>query len=126
VNYRLTVPGTPGSAIYPDHYQDLAASVAWVHSHTGDYGGDPDGEKQQWVAALGNNPDYLTATSATRLIRPGIGIPPIIGRGARHPTTAGHRDGIPRRRRAGQDPGHPDRRPISESRGGQPADQPIG
>lgn len=135
VNYRLTVPGTSGSAVYPDHYQDVAASVAWVHSHIGDYGGDPTriallghsagadivsnivteptylgevglrldviscagpldtegfdkmtatnadsgGEKQQWVAALGNNPDYLTATSATRLIRPGIGIPPIIG-----------------------------------------------
>jgi arylformamidase len=135
VNYRLTVAGTPGSAVYPDHFQDVAASVAWIHSHISDYGGDPtriallghsagadivsnvvtdptylrevglgldaiscagpldtegfdksaaangdpDGEKQQWVTALGNNPDYLNATSATRLIRPGIAIPPIIG-----------------------------------------------
>ena len=135
VNYRLTVAGTPGSAVYPEHYQDVAASVAWVHAHIGDYGGDPtriallghsagadivsnvvvnpiyldevglhldviacagpldtegfdkvaasstdpDGERQQWADALGNNPDYLTDTSATGLIRPGIGIPPMIG-----------------------------------------------
>ena len=135
VNYRLTVPGTPGSAIFPDHYEDVAASVAWVHSNISDYGGDPtrialfghsagadivsnvitnptylddvglqldviscagpldtegfdkpaaasgdpDGEKQQWVAALGNNPNYLTDTSATRLLQRDIGIPSIIG-----------------------------------------------
>jgi arylformamidase len=40
---------------------------------------DPDGERELWDAALGNNPDYATATSATTLIEPGIGIPPMIG-----------------------------------------------
>ena len=37
------------------------------------------GEKAQWVAAFGNNPNYLTETSATLLVKPGIGIPPVIG-----------------------------------------------
>ncbi|CAN5536307.1 hypothetical protein BH10ACT2_BH10ACT2_14510 [soil metagenome] len=40
---------------------------------------DPDGERAQWSNALGNNPDYIAATSATLLIEPGIGIPPMIG-----------------------------------------------
>lgn len=40
---------------------------------------DPDGEKEQWQAALGENPNYLTETSATLLVKPGIGIPPTIG-----------------------------------------------
>lgn len=135
VNYRLTRPGDPTSARYPDHYRDVAAAVAWVHAHIGDYGGDPariallghsagadivsnvvtnptylsatglgldavscagpldtegfdkttagaadpDGEKEQWRSALANNPDYLTATSATALVERGIGIPPMIG-----------------------------------------------
>lgn len=40
---------------------------------------EPDGERAQWKNALGNNPDYLVDTSATRLIESGIGIPPMIG-----------------------------------------------
>ncbi len=40
---------------------------------------DADGESAQWRNALGNNPDYIAATSATLLIEPGIGIPPMIG-----------------------------------------------
>ena len=40
---------------------------------------DPDGEKPMWRDALGNDPTYLTDTSATGLVRPGIGIPPMIG-----------------------------------------------
>ena len=40
---------------------------------------DPDGEQEQWNAALGNDPAYLTDTSATLRIQPGIGIPPMIG-----------------------------------------------
>jgi acetyl esterase/lipase len=40
---------------------------------------DPEGEKAQWRVALGNNPDYLVATSPTRLVAGGLGIPPIIG-----------------------------------------------
>lgn len=40
---------------------------------------DPDGDRELWKAALGNNPDYATATSATMLIEPDIGIPPMIG-----------------------------------------------
>ena len=135
VNYRLTVPGQDASAQFPDHYDDVAAAIAWVHDHIDSYGGDPtriallghsagadivanvvtepiyldavglglssvrcagpldtegfdktaanatdpDGEREHWKAALGNNPDYATATSATLLIEPDIGIPPMIG-----------------------------------------------
>lgn len=42
VNYRLTTPGKPGSAFFPDHYEDVAAAVAWVHGQIARYGGDPD------------------------------------------------------------------------------------
>ena len=135
VNYRLTVPGQDASAQFPDHYDDVAAAIAWVHDHIDSYGGDPtriallghsagadivsnvvtnptyldavglelssvrcagpldtegfdktaatatdpDGERELWKAALGNNPDYAAATSATLLIEPDIGIPPMIG-----------------------------------------------
>jgi arylformamidase len=135
VNYRLTVPGQVASAAFPDHYDDIASAVAWVHDHIAPYGGDatrvallghsagadivanvvtnptylqavgldltaikcagpldtegfdkeaanasdPDGERTQWKSALGNNPNYVTATSATSLVKPGIGIPPMIG-----------------------------------------------
>ncbi len=135
VNYRLTVPGQVASAVFPDHYNDVASAVAWVHDHIAFYGGDgrriallghsagadivanvvtnptylqtvgldlsaircagpldtegfdktaanatdPDGERKQWKSALGNNPDYITATSATSLVKPGIGIPQMIG-----------------------------------------------
>jgi acetyl esterase/lipase len=135
VNYRLTTPALSGSAQYPDHYNDVAAAVAWVHENIAGYGGDParvallghsagadivsnvvtnpaylqavgldlsaitcagpldtegfdkakagatepDGERDQWKNALGNNPDYIAETSATMLIKPGIEIPPMIG-----------------------------------------------
>jgi len=135
VNYRLTVPGLAASAQFPDHYDDVASAIAWVHDNIAPYGGDPtriavlghsagadivanvvtnpayletvglglsavrcagpldtegfdkttanasdpDGEREQWKSALGNNPDYATATSATGLVKPGIGIPPMIG-----------------------------------------------
>ena len=135
VNYRLTKPGDPTSAQYPDHFHDVAAAVAWVHRNIAGYGGDParvallghsagadivsnvadnpaylaqqgldlkaitcagpldtegfdkatagagdpDGEKAQWKVALGNQPDYLTSTSATLLVKRGVGIPPTIG-----------------------------------------------
>ncbi len=38
-----------------------------------------DSEKANWVNALGNNPNYITETSATLLIQPNIGIPPMLG-----------------------------------------------
>ena len=135
INYRLTTPGLAGSAQFPDHFDDVAAAVAWVHANIAAYGGDPtrlallghsagadivsnvatnpaylgqhglrldalrcagpldtegfdkttagandpDGEREQWRVALGNNPTYLADTSATQLIKPGIGIPPMIG-----------------------------------------------
>lgn len=131
VNYRLTRPGEPGSAQFPDHYDDVAAAFAWVHGHAGEYGGDASriallghsagadivanvvtdpryleahgralrdvacagpldtegfdkasagaGEQRLWETALGNNPRYVTETSATLLVEPGIGIPPMIG-----------------------------------------------
>ena len=134
VNYRLTTGG-PGSAQFPDHYDDVAAAIGWVRDNIAAHGGDstriavlghsagadivsnvvvnpvyladvgmalgdiacagpldtegfdkqasndggPVDETDQWLAALGNNPDYLSATSATGLIKPDIGIPPMIG-----------------------------------------------
>ncbi len=41
VNYRLTRPGSPVSARYPDHYRDVAAAVAWTRRAIGPFGGDP-------------------------------------------------------------------------------------
>ncbi len=131
VNYRLTVTGDPSSAHYPDHYNDVAASVAWVNQHIGRYGGDPTriallghsagadivsnvttnprylngkglnlsnitcagpldtegfdkaaasaDEKPQWAEALGNDPNYIFDTSATKQAAAGKGIPPTIG-----------------------------------------------
>ena len=40
---------------------------------------DIRGLQQEWVAALGNAPDYLRSTSANWLIAPGLDVPPIIG-----------------------------------------------
>jgi arylformamidase len=135
LNYRLSKRDDPHSAHFPDHYDDVAYAIAWVHAHIAGYGGDasrvallghsagadivsnvavnpeylrasglalttircagpldtegfdkvaagarePDGEQDQWKIALGNNPEYLTETSATRLVKPSIGIPPMIG-----------------------------------------------
>jgi arylformamidase len=130
-NYRLTRPGEPGSARFPDHFDDVAAALAWVRDNIAAYGGDPDrlallghsaggdivanlmvnpaylhpydmtpddvtcagpldtegfdkpavreGARvlELWEQALGNQPDYLSATSATRLVEPGTGIPTI-------------------------------------------------
>ena len=36
-------------------------------------------EQEQWVNALGNNPNYITETSATLLIQPNSGSPPMLG-----------------------------------------------
>jgi acetyl esterase/lipase len=131
VNYRLTRPGAARPAQYPDHYEDVAAALAWVRDDIADYGGDPrriallghsagadivanliteprylddvglapsnlvcagpldtegfdkvaagEVEQPQWQRALGNLPDYRTATSATHLARADAGIPPVIG-----------------------------------------------
>jgi hypothetical protein len=135
VNYRLTDPADPATARFPDHFEDVAAAVAWVHEEIAPLGGDPerlalfghsagadivsnvavvpsylaahglgpadlacagpldtegfdkvsagsdqpDGEQDQWQVALGNDPDYLVRTSATLQVRPGLGIPPMIG-----------------------------------------------
>jgi carboxylesterase type B len=132
IDYRLTVPGDPGSARFPDHYEDVAAAVAWVKRSIRSYGGDParlallghsagadivanvadqpryleaeglttrdlrcagpldtegfdkvasvgDGESAQWEQALGNEPDYLTTTSATRFIQADDDVPDTIG-----------------------------------------------
>jgi len=131
LDYRLTRPGEPGSARFPDHFDDVAAALAWVHDHAGEYGGDPSqiallghsagadivanvavnpryleahgrapadiacagpldtegfdktrsspAQQRMWETALGDNPRYVTETSATLLVEPGIGIPPMIG-----------------------------------------------
>lgn len=123
VNYRLTRPGQTPSAQYPDHFDDVAASVGWVRRSIAAHGGDPDRiallghsagadivsnvatnpaylakagvtppdlrcigpldtegfdkiasntGQLQWRLALGNLPTHQTATSATRLVRPGV------------------------------------------------------
>lgn len=132
INYRLTVPGDPTSARFPDHYEDVAAAVAWIHANIGRYGGDPgrlallghsagadivsnvaaqpsylaahglplstldcvgpldtegfdkvaagaNGEDEQWRVALGNEPGYLTVTSANHLLTPASDAPDAIG-----------------------------------------------
>lgn len=73
VNYRLTKPGDPHSARYPDHYTDVAASLAWVRAHIARYGGDPNR-----IAVLGHSagadivsnvvdqPRYLAAAKVPR------------------------------------------------------------
>ena len=128
VNYRLTTAGDPDSAQFPDHYEDVAAALAWLEGHIADHGGDPtrlallghsagadivanvaappaylagqgasadlidclapldtagfdkprasEAEGRQWASALGNNPDYLTETSATLVLRSGAAAPP--------------------------------------------------
>jgi acetyl esterase/lipase len=38
-----------------------------------------DSAQKQWQNALGNNPNYLAETSATLLIQPNIGTPPMLG-----------------------------------------------
>ncbi|MEW5870201.1 MAG: carboxylesterase family protein [Chloroflexota bacterium] len=38
-----------------------------------------DSEQEQWQNALGNNPNYVTETSATLLIQPDLGIAPMLG-----------------------------------------------
>lgn len=38
-----------------------------------------DSEQEQWENALGNNPNYVAETSATLLIQPDSGIPPMLG-----------------------------------------------
>ncbi len=50
VNYRLTVAGDPSSAHYPDHYDDVATAVAWVHAHIDRFGGD-----RSRIALLGHS-----------------------------------------------------------------------
>ena len=67
VNYRLTHPDKPPSAVYPDHYEDVAAAVAWVRDHIAERGGDPDriallghSAGADIVSNLLTNPTYLT------------------------------------------------------------------
>ncbi len=45
INYRLSPRpaqlDNPARIMYPIHEQDVAAAVAWVHTHIAEYGGDP-------------------------------------------------------------------------------------
>ena len=67
VNYRLTRVGDPSSAHYPDHYEDVAASLAWVDATIAHYGGDPGrlallghSAGADIVANVAAEPRYLT------------------------------------------------------------------
>ena len=66
VNYRLTRPGMSWSAQYPDHFDDVAHALAWVHANITKYGGDPDriallghSAGADIVANVVTNPTYL-------------------------------------------------------------------
>jgi acetyl esterase/lipase len=41
VNYRLTTPGAEPPVTFPDHNEDVAAALAWVHGEIAEHGGDP-------------------------------------------------------------------------------------
>ena len=66
VNYRLTVAGDPDSANFPDHYEDVAAAIDWVHRSIRSYGGDPGriallghSAGADIVSNVADNPRYL-------------------------------------------------------------------
>jgi arylformamidase len=68
VNYRLTVPGDLSSAHYPDQFDDVAASIAWVKTNIGRYGGDPSrvallghSAGADIVSNVASNPSYLAS-----------------------------------------------------------------
>lgn len=45
INYRLSprpASAKPDRIMYPVHEQDVAAALAWVHTHVAEYGGDPE------------------------------------------------------------------------------------
>ncbi len=72
INYRLTVPGDPSSARYPDHFDDVAAAVAWVKANIGRYGGNPakiallgHSAGADIVSNVADNPAYLAAHGLT-------------------------------------------------------------
>ena len=72
INYRLTVQGDASSAHFPDHYDDVAAAVAWVHRTIARYGGDPSrtallghSAGADIVANVADNPRYLKAQGLT-------------------------------------------------------------
>lgn len=66
VNYRLTVEGDASSAHFPDHFDDVAAAVARVHSKIGRFGGDASriallghSAGADIVSNVATNPRYL-------------------------------------------------------------------
>ena len=66
VNYRLTVKGDSSSAHYRDHYDDVAAAVARVHSNIGLFGGNASriallghSAGADIVSNVATNPRYL-------------------------------------------------------------------
>jgi arylformamidase len=72
VNYRLTDPKATPLVQYPDHDEDVAAAVVWVHDHIDEYGGDPrriavlgHSAGAQIVALVATNPSFLAARGLT-------------------------------------------------------------
>lgn len=66
INYRLTTAG--GSVQHPDHVEDVAAAIAWVHEHAVELGGDPGriallghSAGAHLVALAVTNPKFLAA-----------------------------------------------------------------
>ncbi len=77
VNYRLTIPGDPASAQFPDHFEDVAAAVGWVHDNIANYGGDASR-----IALLGHSAgaDIVSnvVTNPTYLRGVGLDLPSIV------------------------------------------------
>ncbi len=72
VNYRLTDPEVDPPVQYPDHNNDVAAAIAWVHDEIAAYGGDPEATLlvghsagASIVASVIADPDHLGAHSIT-------------------------------------------------------------
>lgn len=68
VNYRLIKVGRPESAKFPDYFDDVAASVAWVRDEGSRFGGDPNrialfghSAGADIVGNVTTNPGYLAA-----------------------------------------------------------------
>ncbi len=81
INYRLSpvLGGGPDRVKFPDHNQDVAAAVRWVHDSITNYGGDPEriallghSAGAHLVALTGTNPDFLMAEGLSPLDLVGV------------------------------------------------------
>ena len=67
INYRLSPKGT-----WPDHIVDCKKALAWVHSHIGEYGGDPRFVAVSGGSAGGHLAALLALTQGDPAFQPGF------------------------------------------------------